>query len=441
MKRLVLAVTVVVLAFTASADAKWLPSTYTDDPGHMVMGISFPDTLHGWVVGSQNRIFYTVDRGRTFMPYDKRESLPKAWFGDVYFRNLQEGWIVGSNAYRGGPGVILHTVDGGKNWEQQYHSATNNDWSFIVAIGNTLWISGGENTYPDSATGLIGQSTDNGTTWQVTRLTEYGAITGIVPINERRIVIYGSTLALSTDGGQTWRQTANIDTNWWVDNVVFVNDRIGYASVSSGTPEVRLFITHDGGATWQLRQYFDELVQGSALWALGDSLVYLGGSIYRSDGVIIDSRAGLLKSRDGGITWEVDGYTQKMPRVVYIPNDRYGWMGTDNGMYYRVPDDPPQPTAVEEEAKGVPAKFSLAQNYPNPFNPETTIGYTLPVAGQVRLIVYDGLGQPVATLINERQEAGAHSIVFTAGDLPSGTYLVRLTAGEAVETRKMLLIK
>jgi hypothetical protein len=91
--------------------------------------------------------------------------------------------------------------------------------------------------------------------------------------------------------------------------------------------------------------------------------------------------------------------------------------------------------------ESAPATFLLAQNYPNPFNPSTTIRYGLPQRSQVVLVVYNALGQEVATLARGEQEAGYHEVRFDASNLSSGVYFYRLTAGNVVQTRKLLLLR
>lgn len=88
-----------------------------------------------------------------------------------------------------------------------------------------------------------------------------------------------------------------------------------------------------------------------------------------------------------------------------------------------------------------PQSFNLFQNYPNPFNPSTSIRFEVPEAGSVNLKVYNLLGQEVSTLVNNFVEAGSHEVVWDAADYPSGVYVYRLTCGNRVEIRKMLLVK
>jgi spore coat protein A len=85
--------------------------------------------------------------------------------------------------------------------------------------------------------------------------------------------------------------------------------------------------------------------------------------------------------------------------------------------------------------------FSLDQNYPNPFNPSTTINFTTPQDAQVTLKIFDVLGKEVGTLINQVVPSGNHEVQFDATGIPSGVYFYTLTAGNFVESKKMMLMK
>ena len=104
------------------------------------------------------------------------------------------------------------------------------------------------------------------------------------------------------------------------------------------------------------------------------------------------------------------------------------------------------PTGVEvEESKDI-ASFSLEQNFPNPFNPETVIRYSLLRASEVRVSIYNILGQKVRTLVDGRETAGQKSIIWDGKnergeEVSSGIYFYRLEAEEFVQTKKMLLLK
>ncbi len=97
--------------------------------------------------------------------------------------------------------------------------------------------------------------------------------------------------------------------------------------------------------------------------------------------------------------------------------------------------------ATSVENGELPLSFALMQNYPNPFNPTTTINFTLANTSNVKLIVYNILGQKIATLIDTRLVAGAHTVLFDASKYSSGVYIYRLEAGDFRSSKKMVLIK
>jgi len=147
----------------------------------------------------------------------------------------------------------------------------------------------------------------------------------------------------------------------------------------------------------------------------------------------------------------------KVKRVDFDGTNRVD-IASGAGYFTRLETDYNPSAAIVEEIAELPRAFELCQNYPNPFNPVTRIRYTVAQrrekgvgSMEVTLVVYDVLGRDVATLVNERQAPGSYSVQFPArgrsafaGDasgLSSGVYIYRLTAGQQVESRKMVLMK
>ncbi|MDH3268343.1 MAG: T9SS type A sorting domain-containing protein [Ignavibacteria bacterium] len=88
-----------------------------------------------------------------------------------------------------------------------------------------------------------------------------------------------------------------------------------------------------------------------------------------------------------------------------------------------------------------PLTFDLAQNYPNPFNPSTNIKFSVPESGNVKLSVYNLVGEEVAVLVNGFSQAGTFEVTFDASNLSSGVYLYKLQSANSVQTKKMMLLK
>jgi hypothetical protein len=106
----------------------------------------------------------------------------------------------------------------------------------------------------------------------------------------------------------------------------------------------------------------------------------------------------------------------------------------------------PEAIISVEEKNVIPEVFALGQNYPNPFNPTTTINYDVAKATDVKIVIYNILGQPVRTLVNERKEAARHSVIWDGKNdqgvtVATGTYIYQIKAGEFSATKKMNLLK
>jgi hypothetical protein len=113
---------------------------------------------------------------------------------------------------------------------------------------------------------------------------------------------------------------------------------------------------------------------------------------------------------------------------------------------------PDSSTVNVNETEPLPQDFSLLQNYPNPFNPTTTIRYALPEAARVNLSIYNMLGQRVATLTDEAQNAGYHEAIWDGRNeagvpVASGVYFYKIDATPSaggspfINLKKMVLLK
>lgn len=103
-------------------------------------------------------------------------------------------------------------------------------------------------------------------------------------------------------------------------------------------------------------------------------------------------------------------------------------------------------TSVDNEAANLPGSYVLYQNYPNPFNPSTVITYSVPENVHVKIEIYNVLGQKVASLFDQEQAAGTHSVVWNTeanrgSSMSSGIYMLKMQAGSFSQVKKMVLAK
>jgi hypothetical protein len=142
--------------------------------------------------------------------------------------------------------------------------------------------------------------------------------------------------------------------------------------------------------------------------------------------------------------WESYGGMIDMAQTVHDLAPAYGGMVAATGNIYGniylsgITTGIPGPRTASAV---LPDRFVLAGCFPNPFNPTTTIRYGLPRASMVELTVFNVLGERVATLLHEVQDAGWHDVTFHASAFASGVYLYRLQAGEFVQTKKLVLVR
>ncbi|HEX7071600.1 MAG TPA: T9SS type A sorting domain-containing protein [Rhodothermales bacterium] len=174
-------------------------------------------------------------------------------------------------------------------------------------------------------------------------------------------------------------------------------------------------------------------IVGQATVESGKALLIIRGDDELTTDVVEGARAGEVVSVSAGIgasEREVTGSVRDLlsgevaDQIIYQA-DRV-WVADVNA------------TGAESDQ---PSAFQLQQNYPNPFNPTTTIEYALPEAANVKLEVFNALGQRVRVLVDDSLPAGQHRIEFQADGLPSGVYFYKLQAGAHASVRQMTLLK
>ncbi|MCK4574093.1 MAG: M6 family metalloprotease domain-containing protein, partial [candidate division Zixibacteria bacterium] len=153
------------------------------------------------------------------------------------------------------------------------------------------------------------------------------------------------------------------------------------------------------------------------------------------------------------VGWGPDTYAVPFTRAGTISMNSYGstdgvsysqWSDKDVAIRARIQASPM--SAGNDDNDLLPEDFSLAQNYPNPFNPNTEISFTLPSRAEVRLSVYNLLGQRVMDLARGEMPAGTHTVSWDGADesgnaVASGLYLYRLVADGMTMSKKMVLLK
>jgi PKD repeat protein len=165
---------------------------------------------------------------------------------------------------------------------------------------------------------------------------------------------------------------------------------------------------------------------------------------------IVDFSASASSDVNGdslGFSWDMgDGAT----RIGESVSHTYGAPGlftvvltvTDGSLSDNAEAEISVASGVSVEDSNLPAEVVLRAIYPNPFNPTTNVTYGLPAGAEVRITVTDLLGRQVATLVaGETKAAGYHTVQFNAGGLASGTYLIRMEAGDFVATQQVVLLK
>jgi PKD repeat protein len=235
---------------------------------------------------------------------------------------------------------------------------------------------------------------------------------------------------------------AIVGSKYWSDYTLSAdissqdNDYIGFVFRYQDAQNFYLFYWQSEGSARFIKRY----VNGSETVLASDAVAYDPGAWYQVDIVTEDSLFKLYI--DNNQIFEVVDTTFSSGKA-----GLYCW--ANQGSYwdnFSVSQTNYVPNIIVPKPGELAKSFTLYQNYPNPFNPSTVISWQLGVGCEVQVKVFDLLGQELRTLLNERQPAGFHSVIWDgrdSSDIPvaSGIYLYQVTAGDFVTIRKMMLLK
>ena len=174
----------------------------------------------------------------------------------------------------------------------------------------------------------------------------------------------------------------------------------------------------DGGAYWQTPENITNSQTPGCYPGNCDSDIYASLADLITDSLRIQ----YLNDKDAGSIMQTEGAATVNPvKYLAIPT--------------------PVLLSADDLDSHLPSGFTLNQNYPNPFNQSTSISFSIPDPGPVKLEIFDITGALVLTLVDDNLPAGNHQVTWDAGELASGTYLCKLTSGGAARIVKALLIK
>ncbi len=384
----------------------------------------------GWVVNSSGQILKTTDGGNSWT----KQYQSSVYFRSVKFADSLRGWAGTLNT----DSVLFHTNDGGLNWNLVTNIPLPRPKRICgLAIPNDSVIYG-SGAFDGPA--VIIKSTDGGQTWQSIDMSMYagnlidmyflnsdsGFVVGGAPATQ--VLVDTKPIVLFTgDGGQTWetRYSGNALGEWgW--KIVFPSDNIGYVSLENEN-SARIVKSTDAGLTWTERPIRD--------------LIDLEGiGFYNNDIGWVAARQEEKITTDGGLTWQATDIGKQINRFQFFGDTLAYAAGVT---IYKLTKSIVTDVA---DNKIVNKDFFLLQNYPNPFNPSTNIVYSLPKSTNVRLIIYNGLGQTVRNLLNKFQSNGKHTVTWDGKDnlgrfVSSGFYIYRIDAGNNAQSKMMILLK
>lgn len=427
-----------------------------DFPGINPSALYFTSNQTG-IVGARNKIFKTTDAGINWQQviingYDSL--FIGGEFKRMFFLTDEIGWAINS-------GSVVKTTNGGDDWSVQLYaeilagihfSDTRNGWvarsgggiaqPFRSSDGGINWIEQSSLTFNttsdvyfrDSLNGFITSSNtlyrtyNRGLNWQL--VTNGSRFSNIINNN---IFLLGVQVRQSTDSGDNWiviPELSNRELSFIRLNVI----NKGYAIGSRGL----VIKYYDEDLPVELISFNAEKGNENKTilkWSTATETNNLGFTI---------ERLKIIRSNEQ--VWEDVGFINGAGTTTETKTYSFVDENLNPGKYkYRLKqidfDGSFEYSKIVEIEIQLPDKFKLNQNYPNPFNPKTKIEFQLPQSTNVKLTVFNILGEKVTEILNEELEAGFYSFYFDGKYHSSGVYIYQIKTPGFTQARKMILTK
>lgn len=433
------------LGFSAGSYSQWTYCTGSvnmtglgTNPGVYCFDANLAIVIGG--VTNAPKVYKTTNGGSNFVNITGNITGPELYCGCITDANT---YMVGDGGTGSGNAKVWRTTDGGTTWATVL--TTGGTGGFFNGIVRASLTAGFVVAQSDGPNGLGANcsmylSTNNGATWTGMQQPGVGFTIGSLPavycINNQFFGNGASTAprcAWTTNAGTTWTGTAIALTGTFLSGLAF-NDNMqnGLAMTSGSFPTVGRTSTGPGGPWTTTSVGTGTSTLNVLRWVPGTSYCFLGTSA---------TTGAIRMTPDNGATW-VSQTTGGLTGFFDISMQNNS--GTING--YAVAGDGSvvkfsSPVAIDPNNTTTPTSYSLEQNYPNPFNPVTTIKYSVPVAGNVSVKIFNSLGKEVMTVVSKNHTVGNYVENVDMSSFSSGVYFYTMTAGDFKETKKMMLVK
>lgn len=421
MKKLLFILLFTISLFHTSLFSQWFKQTIPVNKP--ISGIKFIDSLKGWActsistLGDSSFIMHTTNGG---VNWNIQLTVANIALYAISIIDANTGYCGGSS----GPGRLFKTTNGGVNWNEIGTPTRVTDMFFVNK--DSGWICN------ETSTADVRTTTNGGATWQLRNSGLSDNINRLFFLNYSTGWAGSTYFKKTTNAGLNWVQIYDFATES-ILSMYFINEQTGWSGLSGA----KIGKTTNGGLNWFIQQPYNTISNNTTDIFLNNDTGWAGtGWFYK-----------IFKTTNAGLNWGYQSDTSGSIRISVI-NSNLAWSGsigiakTTNG------GGPIIYVGLVNTNNNIPRTYKLYQNYPNPFNSQTNIKFTITKRSVVSIKIFDILGREKTIWQSGKLlDAGTHGLQFDAGSFASGVYFYSITVSDESgstrfkETKKMVLIK